>query len=353
MMKRMMLPLCAILWVLASCGQTKTASISGNIKNAANLEGAFEEVMSLMQPPLLMSKVPIDATGNFKIDLPEGIKAGIYRLRIGQRQLNFIFNGKEKAVKIDADLATLERTNYAVTGAPDTELYLQTFNDLAAKKSTIDGVKKTIETASNPLMSMLIILQIQDFADPKYVGLHKGVLSSLEKTLPNSTYVKDYQTILTQLQTPVGGAPQPSAANLAVGQPAPEIALPNPDGKVLKLSDLKGKVVLLDFWASWCGPCRRANPSVVTAYNRYNKKGFEVYSVSLDKDRERWKDAIAQDHLDWPYHVSDLKFWNSEAAQLYRVQAIPQQYLIGRDGKILASAQAGASIEAQIEKLFN
>ncbi len=350
-MKKYSIPFLALWLLVASCGGTKTGSISGSIKNAANLEGTFEEIVSLTQPPLAIAKVPIDASGNFKIEMPEGIKTGLYRLRVGQKQLNFVFNGKEKGVKVDADLATLERTNYAVSGSPDTELYLKTFNDLTEKKSTIDDIKKTIETAANPLMSMLIILQVQDFADPKYLALHKGVLSSLEKNYPNSAYVRDYSTILTQLQNTTA-MEQAGAASIAVGQPAPDISLPNPEGKVLKLSDLRGKIVLLDFWASWCGPCRRANPSVVAAYNKFNKKGFEIYSVSLDKDRDRWTDAIAQDHLDWKYHVSDLKFWQSQAAQLYKVSAIPQQFLIGRDGKILATAQAGASIEQQLEKLF-
>ena len=350
-MKKLIFPLLAFMWLIASCGQPKTASISGTIKNAANLEGTFEEVVSLMQSPLLITKVPIDASGNFKIDLPDGAKSGIYRLRIGQRQMNFIFNGKEKNIKVEADLATLSRTNYTVTGSPDTELYLTTFNDLASGKGNLESVKKTIETASNPLLSMLTILQIQDFADAKYLDLHKDVLRSLEKNFPNSVHARDYATILNQLQNTTAMAAA-GAATIAVGQPAPDIALPSPNGKVLKLSDLKGKIVLLDFWASWCGPCRRANPSVVSAYNRFNKKGFEVFSVSLDKDRDKWTDAIAQDHLDWTYHVSDLKFWNSQAAQLYKVQAIPQQFLIGRDGKILATAQAGSSIEAQLEKLF-
>jgi peroxiredoxin len=350
-MKKLILPILAFLMLVASCGQPKSASISGTIKNAANLEGTYEEILSLTQPPLAISKVPIDGSGNFKIEMPEGIKTGLYRLRVGQRQLNFIFNGKEKSVKVDADLATLERTNYAVTGSNDTELYLKTFNDLTARKTTVDDVKKTIETASNPLLGMLIVLQIQDFADPKYLPLHKGILSSLEKNYPNSAYVRDYSTVLTQLQNTTAMA-EAGASNIAVGQPAPDISLPNPEGKVLKLSDLKGKIVLLDFWASWCGPCRRANPSVVAAYNKFNKKGFEIYSVSLDKDRDRWTDAIAADHLDWKYHVSDLKYWQSQAAQLYQVQAIPQQFLIGRDGKILATAQAGQSIEQQLEKLF-
>ena len=350
-MKKLIFPLVLIVGFFASCGQTTTSSISGNIKNAANLEAAFEEVVSLMQPPLPIAKVPIDASGNFKIDLPDGAKAGIYRLRIGQKQMNFVFSGKEKAIKLDADLATLARTNYTVTGSPDTELYLNTFNDLASGKGNVESVKKAIETAPNPLMSMLTILQIQDFADPKYLDLHKGVLSGLEKNYPNSVHARDYATILNQLKNQSALA-EAGATSIAIGQPAPDIALPNPSGKILKLSDLKGKIVLLDFWASWCGPCRRANPAVVAAYNKFNKKGFEIFSVSLDKDRDKWVDAIAQDHLGWDYHVSDLKFWSSQAAQLYKVQAIPQQFLIGRDGKIIASAQAGGSLEAQLEKLF-
>ena len=350
-MKKLIFPLVLIVGFFASCGQTTTSSISGNIKNAANLEAAFEEVVSLMQPPLPIAKVPIDASGNFKIDLPDGAKAGIYRLRIGQKQMNFVFSGKEKAIKLDADLATLARTNYTVTGSPDTELYLNTFNDLASGKGNVESVKKAIETAPNPLMSMLTILQIQDFADPKYLDLHKGVLSGLEKNYPNSVHARDYATILNQLKNQSALA-EAGATSIAIGQPAPDIALPNPSGKILKLSDLKGKIVLLDFWASWCGPCRRANPAVVQAYNKFNKKGFEIFSVSLDKDRDKWVDAIAQDHLGWDYHVSDLKFWSSQAAQLYKVQAIPQQFLIGRDGKIIASAQAGGSLEAQLEKLF-
>lgn len=350
-MKKIILPFLALIVLFASCGGTKTGAISGTIKNAANLEATFEEIVSLTQPPLAIAKMPIDASGNFKLDMPEGIKAGLFRLRVGQRQMNFIFNGKEKNVKIEADLTTLQRTNYTVNGAPDTESYLKIFNDMASGKGTIDDVKKSIESASNPLMAMLTILQIQDFSDPKYLSLHKTVLANLEKSYPTSPYVREYSTMLTQLQNSTA-MEQAGAATIAVGQPAPDIALANPEGKVLKLSDLKGKIVLLDFWASWCGPCRRANPAVVSAYMKYNKKGFEIYSVSLDKDRDKWTDAIAADHLDWKYHVSDLKFWNSQAAQLYKVQAIPQQFLIGRDGKILASAQAGSSLEAQLEKLF-
>ncbi len=305
-----------------------------------------------MKQALPIQKVSFNSDGTFSIPLPEGAKGGIYRLKIGQKQLNFIFNGKEKDIIVEADLATLDRTNYSVKGSPDTELYLKTFSDLATGTSTIDNVKSTIETAENPLLSMLLALQIQDFASPDYLDLHKSIAAKLEKTFPGSRYAMDYASILTTFQNQVA-MEKAGATTVAVGQPAPDIALSNPDGKVMKLSDLKGKVVLLDFWASWCGPCRRANPSVVAAYNRFKSKGFEIYSVSLDKDRDKWVEAIKQDNLNWVNHVSDLKFWSSQAAQLYQVQAIPQQYLIDRSGKIQAIAKAGFSIDAELEKMLN
>lgn len=109
-------------------------------------------------------------------------------------------------------------------------------------------------------------------------------------------------------------------SGFAIGSKAPELAYKNPDGKIMKLSSLKGKVVLIDFWASWCRPCRMENPAVVTAYNKYkdkkfkNGKGFTVFSYSLDDNPNRWKAAIKQDKLTWPYHVSDLKRWGSEGS---------------------------------------
>jgi peroxiredoxin len=135
-----------------------------------------------------------------------------------------------------------------------------------------------------------------------------------------------------------------------VGQKAPEIALPSPDGKVIKLSSLKGKVVLLDFWASWCGPCRKANPDVVKLYQKYKDQGFTVYSVSLDQSKQKWEQAIAKDGLLWENHVSDLKFWYSKAAEDYGIEAIPATFLIDKDGVIIDTDLHGNSLENAVKK---
>ena len=140
-----------------------------------------------------------------------------------------------------------------------------------------------------------------------------------------------------------------------IGDTAPEIAMPNPKGKEMKLSDLRGRLVLIDFWASWCGPCRRENPNVVAAYEKYDKakfrtaKGFEVFSVSLDSDPVRWQAAIDQDGLDWDYHVSDLARWNSEAAALYGVSSIPMSFLVDENGVIIAKNLRGMELHRQVD----
>ena len=143
---------------------------------------------------------------------------------------------------------------------------------------------------------------------------------------------------------------QAAASKLETGNQAPNIELPNPEGKVIPLSSLRGNVVMIDFWASWCKPCRRENPAIVKMYNEYKDQGFEIYGVSLDRDKEKWIRAIEQDNLTWA-QVSDLKFWNSAAAaQEYNVSSIPHTVLIDREGKIIANGLRGRALEEKVKE---
>jgi len=205
--------------------------------------------------------------------------------------------------------------------------------------------KKRSEVIANLLLAhkddLTVLLFLDIFPRDQNQKFHQEVLKALYEKYPDHPLVKERFKQETS-----------SASVTAVGAMAPDLAFENPEGKIMKLSDLKGNVVLLDFWAAWCRPCRMENPNVVKAYNKYHDKGFEVFSVSLDKDKASWIKAIEADGLIWPYHVSDLGYWQSQAAKIYGVSSIPATFLIGRDGRIVAKNLRGAALENALKELL-
>ncbi len=182
-----------------------------------------------------------------------------------------------------------------------------------------------------------IMTALRQLQSPEYAYFAEQFVNEFKEEMPEAT-----AQIKKQLEY---------SKSFEIGGTAPDFTQQTPDGKDLKLSDLRGKVVLIDFWASWCGPCRRENPNVVKVYSKYKEKGFEILGVSLDNNRERWLQAIEQDGLMWQ-HVSDLKYWQNEVAQLYSVRSIPHTILLDAEGKIIARNLRGPALEEKLAEIF-
>lgn len=207
--------------------------------------------------------------------------------------------------------------------------------DSKFKEKVVDIIDSTGAT-----LGVLEIMRSGRILDKdKHHELFVKIAEDAKTKLPNSEVAKQF---ISDVE---------ASKMLAIGMEAPEIALPNPDGEIVPLSSLRGKYVLVDFWAKWCGPCRKENPNVVNVYNKYHDKGFEVYGVSLDRKKEDWLLAIEQDGLHWT-QVSDLKYWNSEAAKTYNVKSIPFALLLDPDGKIIGKNLRGRALEQKLEEIF-
>ena len=167
----------------------------------------------------------------------------------------------------------------------------------------------------------------------------KATRAKISPALANSPYVKDFDGIIKQLE------------HVQIGQVAPEFSLPDTAGVSVSLSDFRGKYVLLDFWASWCPPCRKENPNVVNAFQQYKDKNFTIVGISLDKDKAKWQKAIADDHLTWA-HVSDLKYWDSEIPALYGVRGIPANVLLDPNGVIIAKNITGEDLQNTLKEVI-
>jgi len=341
-------------------------SISGTLAGAENLKAYLD--LESFAATRVIGKADIDASGNYSIDIPDGVKPGRYRLRVGAKRLGLVFDGSENNVTISGALADLDKYKLPVTGSDASKKLTDAMNGLYTKSLNEAQLTDIAKNSSNPFVGLALAMNHFRSASEESLDVHKTVYDKLKAANAKPSDLSAYSGFIGQIEK------QMSLQRIAVGKVAPDIDLPSPEGKNFALSDYKGKVVLLDFWASWCGPCRRENPNVVNVYNKYKSKGFEVFSVSLDglddrtksrfgseaeiekqmnRSKDRWKQAIKQDGLTWAGHVSDLKKWSSAPAQTYGVSGIPRTFMIDRDGKIAAIGLRGAAaIETELLKLL-
>lgn len=354
-----------------------SVDISGQLKGGENMQLYFDQAFYQNFNPL--DKVTIDGSGNFSVKA-KNLEPGIYRLRVSDKKILLVFDGTETSVVCNANLVKVPNLIYDLTGSKASKLYqnigLQMFALVQKGQFNEGNVQQMVDTTSNPLVasfwsySTLPLASTFLYPNPEaVVKTHETAIQKLAKSYPSSRYVQDYQGELSPIIS------QLATQKIRVGVQAPDITLPSPSGKNYSLSDLKGKVVLLDFWASWCRPCRMNNPEVVRIYNKYKSKGFTVFSVSLDgldemtktrqlggnqatiaqymdMEKQKWQQAITQDNLAWEYHVSDLKKWDCAPAKDYGVTGIPKTYLLDKTGKIVAINPHGDALEREIKKLL-
>jgi len=359
-----------LLTVLSACNSevAKNGPLKGQLTQHKGTWLYIDQIRGNMVETLDSVKIADDGSFNFKNELKE---KDFYRLRVSDNNVVFIVLEPGKSVEY-SNKNMLLQDSYTLEGSEEGKLVLeikairlginahrdslmkvinqaapeqrgalqmeleQSFNAFVGNK--LEQTREIIRANLNTLAAITgaeLLDPDQDFV------IYSELAESLKRSYPNSGYAQSFVAKVDQMRA------------TAIGSLAPEINLPSPEGTPIALSSLRGKVVLIDFWASWCGPCRMENPNVVRLYNEKKNQGFEVYSVSLDKDKTAWLKAIEKDGLIWPSHVSDLAYWSSVVVKQYGFQGIPFTVLVGRDGKILAKGLRGQQLEEAVTQYLS
>ncbi|WP_181306308.1 TlpA disulfide reductase family protein [Rufibacter sp. XAAS-G3-1] len=374
-MKKQLILAAASILVMSACQKKGVATedsdksyrISGKINNMTTGKVFLDELGEQAFVPFDTAQINKDGTFVMEGTVAE---PAIYKLGF-ENQEGIMLVVDNKSIEVTADSGQVAQT-YTVTGSKDSELIQELNKIMQSMQQNATALNQQFQEASTAgneaevkrLQEQFMALQQENQnqlkafvkANPSSVvsvytagnvlnlDEHYTFVDSMntafKSALPNSKYTKSLEARLSKMRS------------TAMGSAAPDIKLPSPDGPEIALTSLRGKYVLIDFWASWCGPCRKENPNVVRMYNKYKDKGFEIFGVSLDQDRAKWLKAIEADKLTWP-HVSDLKGWESSAATLYGITAIPQTILLDKEGKIIAKNLRGEALEEKLASLLN
>jgi thiol-disulfide isomerase/thioredoxin len=364
----------------------KKVEISGIIENAAGKTLYLNAFIN--NAPVIIDSVTIKKNGKFKLAVnvvkPDFYSIGFSKQDYALLVLDSVNTGE--VINFNADGSKIMET-YSVSGSKDSEIvktlvlhlsnhskwkteYAKGLKDpkftpqqKAETKRKLDSLDKNFilkrDQFINKNYKSLAVLTAMGYLNPQTdLALYKKIEEGLAESVPNTSYHIALETQVKQIETQKEMRKKEAEERerleqlSAIGSIAPELNFPNPDGKIITIESLRGNYVLIDFWASWCRPCRAENPNVVKLYNEYKDKGFTVFSVSLDKDKNRWLGAIKQDNLYWPNHVSDLKQWKSEAVKTYGFTGIPFTVLIDQEGQIIAKNLRGAALENKVKELL-